>query len=133
MSDGRLTKNASSTFRDTSICQSVSKAAPKATRQNRTAGPKAPSFRVAAAASATPQLHRLLALDDFLAKHCPDRAIELDECRRRAQLHQIARPIERHRLARNDVRGRAGRKDDDLVGQRDCFLEIVRHEYDGLS
>src|SRR5580765_1422169 len=100
MSDGRLTKKASSTFSETSVCQSVSATAPTATRQNRTAGPVGSAPGTAGAASATRLPRWLLALDDFLAKHRPDRAIEVDERRRRAQLHQVARTIEDRKSTR---------------------------------
>src|SRR5476649_334565 len=132
MSDGRLTKNASSTFSDTSACQSASALTPTSTCQNRTAGPEGPALR-AGTARVSAMLHRPLTLDHFFAQHGPDRAVQIHERRRRAQFQQVARPLEGHRMACDDARRRSGGEDDDLVGERDRLLEIVRDEDDRLS
>src|SRR5262245_49118335 len=68
-----------------------------------------------------------LALDDFLAKHRPDRAVDRFKRRRGAQIEQIARPLQLDHVSGDDAARGAGRQDDDLVGERDRFVEIVRY------
>src|SRR4051812_26438105 len=99
MSEGRLTKKASSTFSDTSVCQSVSVATPNATCQKRTTVLAEVAGAAMGRPSATCLLHRALALDHFIAKHGPQRAVEIDERRQRPQRHQIAWAVQCHRVA----------------------------------
>ena len=128
MAVGRLTKNGSRSFSETRPCHSDSAQRPTAICQN------AIVVRLASRASGSPtrRLGGPLAPDYFLAEHDPERAVEIDECGRRAQFHQVTGAIERHGLASHDVCGRAGGQHDDLVGERDRLFEIVRHEDDGF-
>src|SRR4051812_280552 len=95
MSDGRLTKKASSTFSETSVCQTAIPVTPIASCQNSAAGWTA--LRAGTR-------HRPLTLDDFLAEHGPDRAIQIEERGRRPQFHEVARTVERDRVLRDDPR-----------------------------
>src|SRR5436190_4273401 len=70
----------------------------------------------------------MLAADHFLAKHSPDRAIEIEESIGSTQLEEIAWPRQVDHVATDDAGGRSGRQDDDLVGEGDRLLEIVGHE-----
>src|SRR6266536_5390390 len=104
MSLGRLTKKASSTFDETSVCHIASTATPTAICQNRTAGPKGPALRDGARVGrilSDPALPSL-AFDDFIAKHCPDQAIEIHERRQRPDFEQIARARDRYGMDRDD-------------------------------
>src|SRR3989442_526320 len=138
MSLGRLTKNGSSSFSATSACHAPRNATPTASCQQRTARPEGRALRSPVELPAPleregfSRASRFTALHHFFAEHGPDAAIEIDERRQRAQLHQIARPLERHVVLRDDVRGGAGGENDDPIGERDRFLEIVRDEDDRL-
>jgi hypothetical protein len=73
--------------------------------------------------------HRLLPRPgDLFAQALPDLPVRLDERRGQPDLLDVARPGQRHVEDRLD-RGRAGRHDDDPVGERDRLLEVVRHEH----
>src|SRR5258708_6565337 len=109
MSAGRVTKKASSPSPDTSACHTASTATPTAICHATT-------------------LRALLAFDDFIAKDCPDRAIELNEGRRDAELQEIARAIERDGMDGHDMTRRTGGQDDDVIGERDGLFEVVRDE-----
>src|SRR5256885_4276532 len=132
ISVGRLTKNGSRTFTETSDCHAASSTMPSASCATNTT-PRDGAPTRAAAALCTRRLRRPLALDHFFAQHHPDAAVQIDERRRRAQLHQIARPFEADVMLRNHPRRRAGGEDYDLVGERDRFFEIVGDEHDGFA
>src|SRR5205823_12210552 len=108
MSVGRLTKKPSSTFSVTSVCHTASVDRPNA------------------ACSPMTVLRALLAFDDFIAKHGPEGAIEIHERRGGAQLEQIAGTLERDRMDRDDPACRSRRQDNDLIGERDRLLQIMR-------
>src|SRR5262245_22476879 len=132
MSLGRLTKNGSSTLTETSACHAPRNATPMASCQKRTTpGPKGPGLRPER--EPFRRASRFTALDHFLAEDCPDASKEIDERRQRAQLHQVARPLERDVVLRDHVRGGTGREDDDAIGERDGLLEIVGDEHDRFS
>src|SRR2546428_7128342 len=120
MSLGRLTKNGSSTPARTPHCHTASATTAMAICHANTVA------RDATAGLAMQRLPAALALDHFLAKIGPHRSIQLDERRLRPKIEQIARPLERHPMARHNPACGSSRQHDNLVGQRDGFLEIVR-------
>src|SRR5947209_1192976 len=124
MALGRLTKNGSRSFARTPDSQAATTRMAMAICQRRT---------VVRRGSVTRHVRARLASDDFLSQIRPDRSVQLDEARLRPEIEQIARPTERNAMARHDTACRPGREDDHFVGERDGFLEIVRHEDDGFS
>src|SRR5262249_945080 len=132
MSLGRLTKNGSRTPSDTSVCHNASSAAPSASCDARTSARDEVS-PLSPPASATEALAGTTAPDHLFAQHGPDGAIQIDERRRGPQLHEIARASERDVMLRDHMGAGAGRQDHDLVGERDRFFEIMRHEHYGLT
>src|SRR3989475_2673165 len=126
MSLGRLTKKGSSSFARTPSCHAAITKAAMAICQPITVARDAGGL-------ATTHLAAALALDDFLAQVGPDRSIEVKECRLHAQIEQVARAAERDAVPRHDAARRAGRQDDDVIGERDGLFEIVRDEDHGLA
>src|SRR5204863_7450274 len=127
MSVGRLTKNGSSTPARTPHCHNTSATMPMPICQARTDVRAAASFRRATACLRNP-----LALDHFLTKIGPYRAIQIDESGLRPKIEEVARPAEGDGVLRDDAARRTGRQHDHFVGERERFFEIVRHEDDGL-
>src|SRR6266487_290812 len=127
MSVGRLTKKGSSSFSDTSPCQRASASTPTTICQKNTAA------RLIALTSSTAHPHLPLTFQHLAPQHTPQRPVQIDEGRRRAQLHHVAWAIERHAMTRDDAaRGTSG-KHNDFVSQRDRFFEIVSDEENGLA
>src|SRR5918996_4104442 len=131
MSTGRLKKNGSSSLNETSPSQSASAAKPTTPCQATTAAPL--GERAYARPSATAYLGVHLTLHHLAAQDAPHGPVKVDERRRGAELHHIAWTIERHRVARDDTAGGTGRENDDFVGQRNRFLEVVSDEEHRLS
>src|SRR5207247_7140694 len=102
MSVGRLTKNGSSSFSETSRCQRPSPTMPTKPCQNSTVP------RLNVRASPTPDLRAALTLADLAAQHAPHRAVQLDERRGRTQFHHVARAIERDRVTPDNPAGGTG-------------------------
>src|SRR2546423_12473187 len=74
-------------------------------------------------------LRALIAHEDLVSEVVPDLLIDARELRLEADLGDVPRPWKIDAVGALH-RPRPRRDDDDAIGERDCLLEIVRHEYD---
>src|SRR5712691_12792127 len=117
--DGRLTKYGSTTRVRAASSQPATIAAKSTTRA-----------AMSRARSAAGRLR--VALLDFIPKVLPDLLVEPGELLTEPDLDDVARADEGDRISGLDpARGR--RQHDDLVGERDGLLEVVRDEEHGVA
>src|SRR5690348_546618 len=111
---GSPKKNGGSTSQAVSRCQAANTATSSAS-----CAPRSPALD---------SLALRIGSQDLLLHGAPDRGVDFEKARLETNFCDIAGPRQVDRVVADGAGAGPGREHDDSIGQRDCFLQIVRDE-----